>query len=135
MVVYGEIGTGKTTLCRAVLDTIEKNVHPALLLNPFLTEVDLLKAILADFGVTRPTVSNAGANKQELINALNEYLLSVFIQSIDKLLLVGTGIRNCGPGNAEVRQDRFQEIHFGEERVQEQRRMDILLDGVEHSAA
>ena len=46
MVVYGEIGTGKTTLCRAVLDTIEKNVYPALLLNPFLTEVDLLKAIL-----------------------------------------------------------------------------------------
>ena len=65
----------------------------------------------------------------------SQYREQVFIQSIDKLLLVGTGIRNCRPGNAEVRQDRFQEIHFGEERVQEQRRMDILLDGVEHSAA
>ena len=88
MVVYGEIGTGKTTLCRAVLDTIEKNVHPALLLNPFLTEVDLLKAILADFGITRPTVSNAGANKQELINALNEYLLSVLGSDGRAVLLI-----------------------------------------------
>ena len=47
MIVYGEIGTGKTTLCRAVLDTIGKNVYTALLLNPFLTEEDLLKRLSA----------------------------------------------------------------------------------------
>jgi general secretion pathway protein A len=77
MVVYGEIGTGKTTLCRAVLDTMERNVYAALLLNPFLTELDLLKAILADFGVAGARVASAGASKQELIDALNEYLISV----------------------------------------------------------
>jgi general secretion pathway protein A len=73
MIVYGDIGTGKTTLCRAVLDAIEKNVYTALLLNPFLTELDLLKAILADFEVTDPK----SANKQDLLNALNKFLLSV----------------------------------------------------------
>jgi general secretion pathway protein A len=88
MVVYGEIGTGKTTLCRAVLDTIEKNVYPALLLNPFLTELDLLKAILADFGVTGPRVSNAGSSKQDLINALNEYLISVLESDGRAVLLI-----------------------------------------------
>lgn len=78
MVVYGEIGTGKTTLCRAVLDTIEKNVYTALLLNPFLTETDLLKTILQDFGVTRAGAKGAPTtSKQDLINALNSFLLSV----------------------------------------------------------
>ncbi|HYR84410.1 MAG TPA: AAA family ATPase [Terriglobia bacterium] len=88
MVVYGEIGTGKTTLCRAVLDTIEKNVHPALLLNPFLTEVDLLKAILADFGVSAPVVANGAASKHDLIHALNQYLVSVLENDGRAVLLI-----------------------------------------------
>ena len=72
MVLYGDIGAGKTTLCRTVLDTLDNNVYTALLLNPFLSETDLIKAILKDFGVP---VSSAG--KQELIHALNEFLLSI----------------------------------------------------------
>jgi general secretion pathway protein A len=78
MAVYGDIGTGKTTLCRAVLDAIDKNVYTALLLNPFLTEVDLLNAVLDDFGVTSPGAKReAIASKQELINVLNKFLLAV----------------------------------------------------------
>jgi general secretion pathway protein A len=73
MVVYGEVGTGKTTLCRTVLDNIGKNVTTALLLNPFLSELDLLKAILYDFGITAPP----GTSKQDLITELNTFLLSV----------------------------------------------------------
>lgn len=73
MVVYGDIGTGKTTLCRAVLDNIGKNVCTALLLNPFLSELDLLKGILYDFGIAGP----AGHSKQDLIYELNAFLISV----------------------------------------------------------
>ncbi len=73
MVVYGDIGTGKTTLCRAVLDNIGKNVCTALLLNPFLSELDLLKGILYDFGIPVP----AGHSKQDLISELNTFLISV----------------------------------------------------------
>jgi general secretion pathway protein A len=85
MVLYGDIGMGKTTLCRTVLETTDNNVHTALLLNPFLSEMDLIKAVLDDFGVTVPADENApqGAqrkasslgNKQEMINALNAFLL------------------------------------------------------------
>lgn len=85
MVLYGDIGMGKTTLCRTVLETTDNNVHTALLLNPFLSEMDLIKAVLDDFGVTVPADENApqGAqrkasslgNKQEMINALNSFLL------------------------------------------------------------
>lgn len=73
MVVYGEVGTGKTTLCRAVIDTIEKNVYTALLLNPFLNETDLLKTIVSDFAITPPPTNS----KQDLLNALNAFLIAV----------------------------------------------------------
>src|SRR5437867_4812079 len=73
MVVYGDIGTGKTTLCRAVLKTISKNVYTSLLLNPFVTELELLKGILCDFGIAAP----AGTSKQDLITELSAFLISV----------------------------------------------------------
>ena len=73
MILYGDIGTGKTTLCRAVLDSMDQQTCTALLLNPFLSETDLLKAILQDFGVSKKMA--ATATKQDLINALNSFLL------------------------------------------------------------
>jgi general secretion pathway protein A len=84
MVVYGEVGTGKTTLCRAVLDTIDKNVYSALLLNPFLTEIDLLKTVLSDFAIKAPKSSS----KQDLLNALNEFLISVLEKDGRAVLMI-----------------------------------------------
>jgi general secretion pathway protein A len=84
MVVYGEVGTGKTTLCRAVLDTIGKNVYTALLLNPFLTETDLLKTVLSDFAIKAPK-SNS---KQDLLNALNAFLISVLEKDGRAVLII-----------------------------------------------
>jgi general secretion pathway protein A len=74
MVLYGDIGTGKTTLCRAVLDTVDRDTSTALLFNPFLSETDLLRAILQDFGIPAPR-SAAPLSKQELIDRLNVFLL------------------------------------------------------------
>src|SRR5437762_10985097 len=73
MVVYGDIGTGKTTLCRAVLSAIGNHVYTALLLNPFVNELELLKGILYDFGITAPS----GKSKQDLITELSAFLISV----------------------------------------------------------
>src|SRR5207245_10372809 len=81
VVVTGDIGTGKTTICRALLEQIDRNTFTALVLNPFLTEEDLLKRILQDFGVvSRDDVKSgrlAGVTKQELIDALYDFLLSL----------------------------------------------------------
>jgi len=84
MIVYGDIGTGKTTLCRAVLDTIEKNVYTALLLNPFLNELDLMKTALADFAVPVPK----STSKQDLLNALNKFLISVLEKEGRAVLII-----------------------------------------------
>ena len=81
MVITGDIGTGKTTLCRALLGQQDRKVFTALILNPFLSEEDLLKVILQDFGVvSREEVRKgrlAGVSKQELINTLTDFLLAL----------------------------------------------------------
>lgn len=92
VVVTGDIGTGKTTLCRAVLDQLDRHTFTALVLNPFLSEDDLLRAILQDFGVvSREEIKRgrlAGVSKQELIEALNEFLLSLQPIGAGALLII-----------------------------------------------
>ena len=80
VVITGDIGTGKTTLCRALLDQTDKKTFTALLLNPFLSEEDLLKAVLHDLGVLSrgdERRSFRQPSKQELINTLHDFLLSL----------------------------------------------------------
>jgi general secretion pathway protein A len=79
IVVYGEIGAGKTTLCRAVLENLQPNVYTALLLNPFLSEIELLRAILRDFGVISPDAArkSQASSKDDLIASLNTFLISI----------------------------------------------------------
>src|SRR4026208_1655692 len=60
VVVTGEIGTGKTTLCRALLEEIDRTTFTALVLNPFMSEEDLLKRVLQDFGVVSRENIKAG---------------------------------------------------------------------------
>jgi general secretion pathway protein A len=66
----GEVGAGKTTLIRAVLSTLPGHVHTALVLNPSLTETQLLRAILNDLGL-----SVKGRDRLSYIEQLNNYLL------------------------------------------------------------
>jgi general secretion pathway protein A len=81
VVITGDIGTGKTTVCRAILEQLDRKTFTALVLNPFLSEEDLLRLILQDFGVvSREEIKRgrlASVSKQELIETLNEFLLSL----------------------------------------------------------
>src|SRR5439155_16898507 len=45
MALIGSVGTGKTTLCRALLQELPKDVQSALILNPHLSDTELLGAI------------------------------------------------------------------------------------------
>lgn len=68
ILITGEVGTGKTTICRALLNRF-KNVDSALILNPSMTETELLTAIAEDFGL--PAESSIKDN----IGNLNRFLL------------------------------------------------------------
>ena len=54
-VLTGDAGTGKTLLCRALLDRIDRRTFTSFVADPFVTLEDLLKAILFDFGVISRT--------------------------------------------------------------------------------
>src|SRR6266550_1303838 len=92
VVVTGDIGTGKTTLCRALLEQIDRRTFTALVLNPFLSEEDLLKRILQDFGVVSRDEARAGrlagVTKQELIDTLYDFLLSLIPLKASAVLII-----------------------------------------------
>jgi len=92
VVVTGDIGTGKTTLCRALLEQIDRRTFTALVLNPFLSEEDLLKLILQDFGVvSRADVKAgrlAGVSKQDLIDTLYDFLLGLLPLQASAVLII-----------------------------------------------
>jgi type II secretory pathway predicted ATPase ExeA len=92
VVVTGDIGTGKTTLCRALLEKIDRTTFTALVLNPFLTEEDLLKRILQDFGVISRDELKAGrlaqVTKQELIDSLYDFLLGLIPLKASAVLII-----------------------------------------------
>ena len=92
VVVTGDIGTGKTTLCRALLEQIDRRTFSALVLNPFLSEDDLLKLILQDFGVVSREEMKAGrlngVSKQELIDTLYDFLLGLLPLHASAVLII-----------------------------------------------
>ena len=55
----GEVGTGKTTLCRCLLEQVPEGTHIALLLNPLVTPRELLAAISEELGSMSVTRSKA----------------------------------------------------------------------------
>ena len=55
MLVTGQPGPGKTTLCRDLIEKFDRNtIHSALIFNPFLNAIEMLAALLGEFGVPAP---------------------------------------------------------------------------------
>jgi type II secretory pathway predicted ATPase ExeA len=78
LVLTGEIGTGKTTLCRAVIRDLGRKTYSSLVPDPFASREDLLKMLLVDFGVVASRDLAAGplrgASRTELSYMLSEFL-------------------------------------------------------------
>ena len=77
-VLSGDIGTGKTTLCRRVLANLDRQTFSAFVPDPFATREDLLKVVLVEFGVVSHEDLAAGrlrgASRTELSYLLYEFL-------------------------------------------------------------
>ncbi|MDO8461872.1 MAG: ATPase, partial [Deltaproteobacteria bacterium] len=78
MTLTGEVGTGKTTMARALLNRLGESVDTALLFNPILSTWELLSAINDDFGqtVSSPWVKHPSHKDQ--LEVLNRFLLARF---------------------------------------------------------
>ena len=77
-VLSGDIGTGKTTLCRTVLENLDRQTFSAFVADPFATREDLLKVVLVEFGIVShedlATGRLRGASRTELSYLLYEFL-------------------------------------------------------------
>jgi len=79
----GEVGTGKTTLCRALLRRLDEHFKTALILNPVLTETQLLRAIVQEFGIETKRRDRLG-----YLNLLNKFLLEVNSNGFDAVVII-----------------------------------------------
>ncbi len=81
--ITGEIGTGKTTLCRVLLHQLDKSIKTALVLNPYFSEVQLLEFIVQDFGIKIKK-----RTRLYLINELNAFLISESSQGNNAAIII-----------------------------------------------
>ena len=81
--ITGEIGAGKTTLCRVLLEELKGRAKTSMILNPNLSGIELLAAIVQDFGVPVPS-----RNKKKCFDGLNQFLLEEFDRGYNVVLII-----------------------------------------------
>jgi len=81
--ITGEVGTGKTTLCRAFLENLDNNTIAAYIFNPNLNSIQLLKAINDEFGI-----ASDADNTKDLIDRLNSFLIAKKAQGKNVILII-----------------------------------------------
>ena len=85
IVITGGVGTGKTTLCRALLGTLSSSTKTALIFNAYLSDLELLRTINQEFGIDTNT---EGDSKKDHIDSLNRFLLETFSRGGNAVLLI-----------------------------------------------
>lgn len=83
VVITGEVGTGKTTLCRIFLDRLDDSIESAYIFNPKLDSVQLMTTICNEFGI-HTNVNNL----KQLLDVINGYLIMKTKQGKRVLLLI-----------------------------------------------
>lgn len=83
LTLTGEIGTGKTTVCRALLNRLRAEDEVAVILNPLVSVPGLLRAINRDFGIGAET-----NDPDEALKNLNDFLLKQLSQGGNAIILI-----------------------------------------------
>jgi general secretion pathway protein A len=85
ILISGDIGTGKTTLCRTLLNLLEDSVETALIFNTAISDVELLETVVSEFGIEIPREIGT---KKAYVDALNSFLLQNFAAGRNAVLLI-----------------------------------------------
>jgi len=81
----GEVGTGKTTICRCLLEHVPDNVDLALVLNPKVTAYELIATVCDELGIDYPSENSS---IKTLTDVLNRYLLEAYAQGRRTVLII-----------------------------------------------
>jgi general secretion pathway protein A len=79
----GEVGAGKTTLCRAMLEQLDDRFSTALILNPVMSPNEMMKAIACEFGLPVN-----GLDRLETLSVINQFLLQQVERGKESVLLI-----------------------------------------------
>ena len=115
MQLTGEVGTGKTTLCRCLMEQVPEKTQVALILNPLVTAQELLATICEELGLE---MSGIAHSNKAMVDALNHYLLEQHSQG-RRVVVVIDESQNLSPEaleqvrlltNLETPKDKFPQI-------------------------
>ncbi len=85
VLLSGDVGTGKTTISRCLIDQIPENIDLALCVNPRLNEVELLANICDEMGIS---TGSSPPSIKTLMDALNRHLLEVHARGRKAVLII-----------------------------------------------
>jgi general secretion pathway protein A len=85
VLLTGEVGAGKTTICRCLLEQVPESCDVAYIFNPKLTAVELLSTICAEFHISVPV---ANTSIKVFIDQINNYLLSAHARGRNTVLII-----------------------------------------------
>lgn len=100
VLLTGEIGSGKTTLSRALIDSLDESFIPVLILNPRLSPAQFLRALAVKLGVEKPKHF-----KTDLLDQINARLFGYYEQGVCPVVIVDEA--QLIPGK-----DTFEEIRL-----------------------
>ena len=88
VLLTGDIGTGKTTICRCFLEQIPQGCHVAYIFNPKLTVTELLQSICQEFHIGLPPTAQTPPTVKDYIDALNNFLLAGHAAGQSSVLII-----------------------------------------------
>lgn len=109
VVVTGEVGTGKTMLCRALLDGFETRTFISVVLDPLLSVEDLLQQVLTDFGLIsardRNSAAETGAtlSRHDMVTTLQQFLSSLIPLNAHAVIMIDEAQHLTGAVLEQVR--------------------------------
>jgi general secretion pathway protein A len=85
ILLTGEVGAGKTTICRCMLDQLPENCDTAFIVNPRLTDIELLATICEEIGITYP---DSASSIKIFVDLINRRLLESHAAGRRTLLII-----------------------------------------------
>jgi general secretion pathway protein A len=88
VLLSGEIGAGKTTVCRCFLEQIPRRTNVAYIFNPKLTVIELLQSVCEEFGIPPPRAAHGEPTVKDYLDPLNEFLLKTHAVGQNNVLII-----------------------------------------------
>lgn len=88
VLLTGEIGAGKTTVCRCFIEQVPQNCRLAYIFNPRLTVEELLLSVCDEFGIELPARGPGPVGAKLYVDAINGYLLDAHARGLNNVLVI-----------------------------------------------